>query len=111
MSQQSQAKMMNKLKFPMTVLMLALITYMYPRFLIQSFGADSPWTSFLYLYGHGFIFFSVGLWTILKTGACQLGRGYDTFWFKVLIFGFVFFATIHGTWVWLALSMPVKGGN
>jgi hypothetical protein len=63
------------------------------------------------MYGHGLMFFAVGIWTILKTGACQLGRGRDSHWFNVLIGGFIFFATLHGTWVYLAVSAPFKGAQ
>ena len=97
--------------FPIVLLVVAVITYAYPRLLMQIFEENSPWISYFYLYGNGLIFFCIGLWVILSSGACQLGRGRDSFWFGVLVFGFVFFATLHGVWVLLAIHMPHLGGT
>lgn len=99
-------------RFPVGLIAVAIIafSYVYPRLLIEYLGESNPWTSYLYMYGLGLVCFLTGLLLILKTKACQLGRGHDTFWFKVLVFGYVFFATLHGTWIYLAISLPVKGG-
>ena len=109
MAQTAEAKKLAK--FPIALVLIAIITYMYPRFLLQIFEENSPWISYFYLYGHGLIFFLTGLWVIISSGACQLGRGRDSFWFGVLVFGFVFFATLHGVWVLLAIHMPHLGGQ
>ena len=90
-------------------LVLAFI-YTYPRVVVALLGTDSPWTSYLYQYGFGLAFFLVGIWLILKTRACQFGRGRDSFWFGVLIFGFIFFAGGHAVWIYLALKVPYLGG-
>jgi len=88
---------------------ICTFTYAWPRFLVNAFGLDSPWTSYLYMYGFGFVTFAIGIALILRKGSCQFGRGSDTFWFKVLIFGFVFFASLHGIWIILSLTIPYKG--
>lgn len=83
--------------------------YFFPRIIVHAFGEASPWTSYLYLYGNGLIVFLVGLWLILRSGACQFGRGHDTRWFIVLMAGFVYYAAIHAIWILAALYVPVKG--
>ena len=89
---------------------LLAFAYKFPRLLIQWLGDENPWTSYLYQYGFGLIFFLIGLWLILKSGACKLGRGRDTFWFGVLLAGFVGFATLHAVWIVLAQRVPYLGG-
>ena len=88
---------------------LAFVFY-YPRFLIDRLGESNPWTSYLYQYGFGLVFFVVGLCVILGSGACKLGRGRDTFWFGVLLAGFVGFATLHAVWIVAAQQVPYLGG-
>ncbi|MCB0420855.1 MAG: hypothetical protein KDD61_07655 [Bdellovibrionales bacterium] len=95
--------------FAYLVPLLALI-YSYPRLIVGWLGEENPWTSYLYMYGFGFVFFFCGILLILKTKSCQLGRGRDTFWFNILLGGFVAFASFHAIWIYLALYMPVKGG-
>lgn len=90
-------------------LVLAFI-YIYPRVLIANLGEANPWTSYFYQYGFGLVFFLIGIWLILKQGACRLGRGHDSFWFGVLILGFLFFAIGHAVWIVLALKVPYLGG-
>ncbi len=92
------------------VIFVLIFSFSFPRFLIATFGKDSPWTSYLYMYGLGGVCFAIGIWLILQTRACQIGRGHDTFWFKVLLGGYLFFASLHGFWVWFSLSYPVIGG-
>jgi len=87
-----------------------IFTYFFPRVLIAALGASDPWTSYLYQYGFGAITFGIGIFLILKTGSCKLGRGNDTFWFKWIIVGFFLFAITHLVWILLALYIPVKGG-
>lgn len=92
-----------------TAALLLILTWAFPRILLNTLGMDNPWTSYLYLYGFGGVFFLVGIFIILKSGACQLGRGNDTFWFKVLLFGYFFYAAMHALWIVAALYIPVKG--
>ena len=91
--------------------LLVIFIYVYPRLIVSQLGMENPWTSYLYQYGLGFVFFLIGIWLILKTRACQFGRGRDSFWFKVLIFGFIFFAGGHAIWIYLALKIPYLGGS
>ena len=83
--------------------------FAYPRLLVILLGESSPWTSYLYQYGFGLVFFLSGILLILKTGACKFGRGHDNFWFGVLIAGFLVFAVGHAVWIWAALNMPYLG--
>ncbi|NDV62870.1 hypothetical protein G0Q06_10445 [Puniceicoccales bacterium CK1056] len=85
--------------------------YTYPRWIIAELGESSPWTSYLYQYGFGLIFFLVGIYVILKSGACQVGRGRDSFWLGVLFVGFIFFATAHALWIVASLNIPYLGGQ
>jgi hypothetical protein len=45
----------------------------------------------------------------LHTRACQFGRGRDSFWFGVLIVGFLFFSIGHAVWIYYALNVPYLG--
>lgn len=98
---------------PILLLIVAILAtiYVYPRILISTFGEASPWTSYLYMYGFGAIFFSIGIALILKTGSCKPGRGNDSYWLTWLLGGFIFFATLHGVWIYLALTTPYVGGG
>ena len=104
---------MKKLSGPMTAVLLVPLViafcYIYPRAIISAFGIDSPWTNYLYMYGFGLVTFIIGIFLILKSGACNLKRKKDLFWFKALIIGMLFFITLHGTWIYLAISIPFKG--
>ena len=97
------------LKFVFSVAALLCIIYSYPRFLVHMFGEASPWTSYFYLYGFGFIFFIIGVWIALKSGSCRPKRGRDGFWLKFTFFGYVWLASMHAAWIWLALSVPFRG--
>lgn len=88
---------------------LALWAFVYPRLLISSLGVDHPWASYLYMYANGSLFFLIGLYAILKTQACVLGRSYDSTWFGVLVVGLIAFSSAHATWIWLSLNTPFKG--
>ena len=98
------------MKLAVILVPLLAFIYAFPRLLISTFGLESPWTNYFYMYGFGAVFFGFGVALILKTGACQFKRGRDSHWFKILISGFVFFASLHAFWILLALNVPVKGG-
>ena len=101
----------NRLPITLTTIAVLLgIVFAFPRLLSTWLGNDNPWTSYLYMYGFGLVFFSLGILLILKTGACKPGRGRDRFWLGVLLGGFVFFATLHAVWILAALYLPQQGG-
>ena len=85
--------------------------YIYPRILVSVLGEDNPWTSFLYMYGFGLLTFGLGMLIILKTGALNPNRGNERTWMHLLLGGFVFFSTLHGLWIILALNIPYLGGG
>ncbi|MEX0321910.1 MAG: hypothetical protein AB3N63_07100 [Puniceicoccaceae bacterium] len=93
-----------------TVVLLAFV-FIFPRILISLLGEANPWTSYLYQYGFGLIFFLMGIYIIFKSGSCKLGRGHDSFWFGVLIGGFIFFASAHALWIVASLTIPYAGGQ
>ena len=85
--------------------------FFFPRVVVGRLGEDNPWTSYLYLYGNGLVVFLIGIWVILRSKACRFGRGHDTFWFNVLLAGYVFFAVMHAAWILAALCLPFYGGG
>lgn len=110
MSEKSLTSSATPIWQPLAVIAaLAVFIFVFPRVLISSLGADNPWTSYLYLYVFGFIYFGLGMVLIRKTGALKMGRGRDSFWWKVMIAGFCFFAGLHALWICLALFIPFKG--
>ena len=95
---------------PALIVFSLVFIYFYPRIIISNLGESNPWTSYLYLYGFGGYFFMLGLLLITKTGSCKFGRGQDSKWFAILCSGFLFLMTMHAVWIYLALSIPFKGG-
>lgn len=89
---------------------LAFVCF-FPRAVIRWLGEANPWTPYLYLYGLGLVTFLIGLRIILKTRACQPGRGRDSAWLVVLLLGYAFFALLHAAWILAALFIPFKGGG
>lgn len=85
--------------------------YVYPRILVSVLGEDNPWTSFLYMYGFGLLTFGLGMGVILKAGSLNPNRGNERLWMHLLVGGFVFFSTLHGVWIVLALNLPYLGGG
>lgn len=96
---------------PILITLFSLIFFnQFPKWIIAEFGEGSPWTSYLYQYGLGLVIFCIGLRVVLKSGACKLGRGRDSFWFGVLVGGYIAFATLHASWIYAALNIPYLGG-
>lgn len=62
------------------------------------------WLPFIYLYGIGGLFFMLGMVIIRKSGALDLGKPSHRRWWKILYFGFFWFAAIHAVLTLLALS-------
>lgn len=53
------------------------------------------WLPFIYLYGVGGIFFVIGIIITKKSKAMDLSKKRHRFWFKILIFGFVYYMALH----------------
>tara|TARA_B100000579_G_C22563930_1_gene725734 strand:- start:358 stop:570 length:213 start_codon:yes stop_codon:yes gene_type:complete len=62
------------------------------------------WLPFIYLYGVGGIAFLIGMYLIIKTGALNMNRLSHKKWLVILIFGFLYYAGIHGTFILMALK-------
>ncbi len=61
------------------------------------------WLPYIYLYGVGGIFFLVGMIIIKKSGAINLNIKQHRYWYRVLIFGYFYFALMHALLISLAL--------
>lgn len=101
-------KRSNKILIGILIPVVLNIVYFYPRFLIGWLGKENPWTSYLYQYTFGLVFFSLGILLILRTRACVIGRGRDSLWLSIIIGGFIFFASFHALWVYMSLYWPVR---
>ena len=86
-----------------------VFAFIFPRLLISQLGPENPWTNYFYLYGFGFFYTGSGVWLVLKSGACNLNREHDRFWFKILLAGWAYFACLHALWIYLAISIPFRG--
>jgi len=53
------------------------------------------WLPYIYLYVVGGLFFLVGMIIIRKSGAVDLKNKRHLFWYRVMIFGFFYFAAMH----------------
>jgi len=53
------------------------------------------WLPFIYLYGVGGIFFVIGIIITKKSGAMNLNSKKHRFWFKILLFGFIYYMALH----------------
>lgn len=80
-----------------------------PRLVVRIAGIDGLWTPYLYQYLLGGLVFVIGLWVIRTSGACDFRRPGDRKWFWVLVFGYVWYAAMHGIVTWLAVSVPFLG--
>ena len=80
-----------------------------PRLVVSVFGVDGHWAPFFYQYLLGGLVFTVGLWVIRVSGACDWKNPRDRQWFRALVFGYFAYAAIHGITTWLAAAVPFKG--
>ncbi|MCS5633393.1 MAG: hypothetical protein NZ763_03235 [Candidatus Marinimicrobia bacterium] len=64
----------------------------------------NTWLPFIYLYGVGGIAFVVGMLLILRTKALQVSFDRHKKWLWVLIYGFLFYAGLHATFILLAIG-------
>ena len=62
------------------------------------------WLPFIYLYGVGGIAFLIGMYLITNTRALSSDKIHHKKWLFVLIFGFIYYASIHGTFILMALK-------
>jgi len=65
----------------------------------------STWLPYIYLYVGGGIFFLAGMIYIRKTKAIDMRLKKDRFWWRVLIFGYFYFAAIHALLILAALYL------
>ena len=63
------------------------------------------WLPFIYLYGAGGVIFLGGMVYIVYSKALDLKRPKDKYWFKILIFGFLFYFSLHGVLILAALYL------
>ena len=64
----------------------------------------NTWLSFIYLYGVGGIAFVLGMLLILRTKALEVSFERHKKWLWVLIYGFLFYAGLHATFILLAIG-------
>jgi hypothetical protein len=64
----------------------------------------NTWLHFIYLYGVGGIAFVLGMLLILRTKALRVSFERDKKWLWVLIYGFLFYAGLHATFILLAIG-------
>tara|TARA_Y100000758_G_scaffold52529_1_gene33637 strand:- start:758 stop:970 length:213 start_codon:yes stop_codon:yes gene_type:complete len=64
----------------------------------------NTWLPFIYLYGVGGIAFVLGMLLILRTKALQVSFDRHKKWLWVLIYGFLFYAGLHATFILLAIG-------
>tara|TARA_B100000446_G_scaffold21744_1_gene17734 strand:- start:55 stop:267 length:213 start_codon:yes stop_codon:yes gene_type:complete len=64
----------------------------------------NTWLPFIYLYGVGGIAFVLGMLLILRTKALEVSFDRHKKWLWVLIYGFLFYAGLHATFILLAIG-------
>ena len=64
----------------------------------------NTWLPFIYLYGVGGIAFVLSMLLILRTKALRVSFERDKKWLWVLIYGFLFYAGLHATFILLAIG-------
>ena len=83
-------------------------SYIYPRFLVDRLGENSPWISYLYTYGMGFVVFSSSLVFIFTREMDILRKKQELYWLSAIVFGFLLMFFCHGLWIYSAVHFPVK---
>jgi len=66
-------------------------------------GFERVGLPYLYLYGVGGALFFSGLAVVIRSGALRLRRREDRRWFWILLFGFFWYALLHGLGILAAL--------
>ena len=80
-----------------------------PRAIVGALGLANPWTAYLYQYAMGGLVFAIGLIVIRTSGACDFERPGERTWYRILIFGYFWYAAIHGILVALSTATPFRG--
>jgi len=62
------------------------------------------WLPYLYQYGLGAVIFVVGLIITLKSGSFDLRRRGHRRWMRILLLGFIWYATVHAAMTLAALG-------
>ncbi|MCZ0932722.1 MAG: hypothetical protein OXJ52_06195 [Oligoflexia bacterium] len=83
-------------------------SYTYPRFLVSQLGENSPWISYLYTYGMGFIVFSSSLIFIFTRQIDPQRRKQEFYWLIAIACGFLLMFFCQGLWIYSAIHFPVK---
>lgn len=65
----------------------------------------NSWLPFIYLYVGGGVFFLAGMILIRKTKAIDMRLKRDRYWWKVMIFGYLYFMAIHAFLIIAALYL------
>ncbi|MBI3124627.1 MAG: hypothetical protein HYZ10_09495 [Ignavibacteriales bacterium] len=65
----------------------------------------NSWLPFIYLYVGGGVFFFAGLVLIRKAKSIDMRLKKDRFWWKVMIFGYIYFAVFHAILIFAALYL------
>jgi len=66
-------------------------------------GFERVWLPYLYLYGVGGGLFFAGLRLVIRSGALRPRRREDRRWLWILLFGFFWYALLHGLGILAAL--------
>lgn len=93
---------MSKHFFYFWVLLCLSIIYALPRLLSLYLTHENPWSSYIYMYTLGGLFFLTGLIVVIKTNSLNLNLKSDRIWLSNMILGFVFFISLHGAWVYIS---------
>ena len=65
---------------------------------------SQTWLPFIYLYGIGGLAFLFGVFIILKSNALRIQYQKHKAWLWVLFYGYLFYASIHAGFIFLALG-------
>ena len=102
-------ELMQRIPLPIIIVCVLAFVFVFPRLLLSRWGPNDPWLNYFYQYGFGLIVFVIGLWVVLGSGSLKPGRGRESRWLKILVAGFVVYASVHALWIVLAVGLPFKG--
>lgn len=66
---------------------------------------ENTWLPFIYLYGVGGLFFLSGLIVVAKAKAVNFEKKRHRYWWKITLFGYFYFMTIHALLILAALYL------